>query len=47
MTAPFERFADWNDPDDPDKTVSNRLDMMQRLMLNKESLLDIIQNFTE
>ena len=32
MTAPFERFSDWNDPDDPDKTVSNRLEMMQRLM---------------
>ena len=47
MTAPFERFSDWNDPDDPDKTVSNRLEMMQRLMLNKETLLDIIQNFTE
>ena len=47
MTAPFERFADWNDPEDPDKTVANRLEMMQRLLLNKETLLDIIQNFTE
>ena len=47
MTAPFERFADWNDPEDPDKTVANRLDMMQRLMLNKKSLLEIIQNYTE
>jgi type I restriction enzyme, R subunit len=47
MTAPFERFADWNDPENPDKTVANRLDMMQRLMLNKESLLEIIQNYTE
>ena len=47
MTAPFERFADWNDPEDPDKTVANRLEMMQRLMLNPETLLDIIQNFVE
>jgi type I restriction enzyme, R subunit len=47
MTSQFERFADWNDPEDPDKTVANRLDMMQRLMLNKESLLEIIQNYTE
>jgi len=47
LTAPFERFSDWNDPDDPDKTVANRLDMMQRLMLNKETLLDIIQNYLE
>ncbi len=47
LTAPFERFSDWNDPEDPDKTVANRLDMMQRLMLNKESLLDMIQNYLE
>ena len=47
FTAPFERFSDWNDPLDPDKTVANRLDMMQRLMLNKETLLDIIQNYLE
>ena len=47
MTTPFERFADWNDPDNPDKTVVNRLEMMQKLMLNKETLLEIIQNYTE
>jgi len=47
MTATFERFSDWNDPEDPDKTVANRLDMMQRLMLNKETLLEIIQNYLE
>ena len=47
MTAPFERFADWNDPVEPDKQVANRLEMMQRLMLNKETLLDVIQNFVE
>jgi type I restriction enzyme, R subunit len=47
FTAPFERFSDWNDPEDPDRTVANRLDMMQRLMLNKETLLDIIQNYLE
>ena len=47
LTAPFERFSDWNDPEDPDRTVANRLDMMQRLMLNKETLLDIIQNYLE
>ena len=47
MTGDFQRFSDWNDPDNPDKVVSNRLEMMQRLMLNKETLLDMIQNFTE
>jgi len=47
MTASFERFSDWNDPEDPDKTVANRLDLMQRLMLNKETLLEIIQNYLE
>ena len=47
MTAPFERFSDWNKPEDPDRIVANRLDMMQRLMLNKETLLDIIQNYLE
>ena len=47
MTAPFERFSDWNDPEDPDRTVANRLEMMQRLMLNKESLLELIQNYLE
>ena len=47
MTSPFERFSDWNDPSDPDRTVANRLDLMQRLMLNKETLLDIIQNYLE
>ena len=47
MTAPFERFVDWNNPENPDKIVANRLEMMQRLMLNKESLLEIIQNYIE
>jgi type I restriction enzyme R subunit len=47
LTASFERFSDWNDPEDPDKTVANRLDLMQRQMLNKETLLDIIQNYLE
>ena len=47
MTSPFERFSDWNDPEDPDRTVANRLDMMQRFMLSKETLLDIIQNYLE
>lgn len=47
ITSPFERFADWNDPEDSDKIVAKRLDMMQRLMLNKETLLDIIQNYLE
>lgn len=47
MTALFERFSDWNDPDDPSKKVANRLEMMQQSMLNKETLLDIIQNYIE
>ena len=47
LTSSFERFSDWNDPDDPNKITSDRLDMMQKLMLNKETLLDIIQNYIE
>ena len=47
MTAHLERFSDWNDPVDPDKKISNRLELMQKLMLNKETLLDVIQNFLE
>ena len=47
MTSPFGRFSDWNDPDDLDKLIPNRLDLMQRQMLNKETLLDIIQNYLE
>ncbi len=47
MTAPFERFSDWNDPEDPDKTIPNRLDLIQREMLNKETLLEIIQYYLE
>ncbi|MDI1495074.1 MAG: DEAD/DEAH box helicase [Cenarchaeum symbiont of Oopsacas minuta] len=47
MTALFERFTDWNDPEDPDKTIVNRLDLMQKHMLNKKSLLEIIQNYIE
>ena len=47
MTSPFERFSDWNDPDDPDKVIPNRLDLMQKKMLNKETLLDVIQNYLE
>ena len=47
MTALFERFTDWNDPADPNKTIVNRLDLMQRHMLNKKSLLEIIQNYIE
>ena len=47
LTAPFERFSDWNDPENPDRTVANRLDLMQRLMLNKTTLIEIIQNYLE
>jgi len=47
MTAPFERFSDWNDPEDPDKKVVNRLELMQKLMFDKSTLLDIIYNYLE
>lgn len=47
MTAPFERFSDWNDPDFPDKKVANRLELMQKLMFDKKTLLDIIKNYLE
>ena len=47
MTASFERFTNWNDPIDSDKTIVNRLDLMQKHMLNKKSLLEIIQNYIE
>jgi type I restriction enzyme, R subunit len=47
LTAPFERFSDWNDPDEPDKKVANRLELLLKLMFKKETLLDIIQNYLE
>ena len=47
ITSPFERFSDWNDPQYPDRTIPNRLDLMQRLMLNKETMLEIIQDYLE
>src|SRR5581483_2889231 len=47
MTAPFERFSDWNDPLNPDKQVANRLELMRKLMFEKSTLLDLIQNYLE
>jgi len=47
LTAPFERFSDWNDPKQPDREVENRLEMMQKLMFEKSTLLNIIKNFLE
>ncbi len=47
MTAKFERFSNWNDAIEPDKKVANRLELMQKGMLNKETLLDLIQNYLE
>jgi len=47
LTAPFERFSEWNDPENPDKKVANRLELMLKLMFQKETLLDIIQNYLE
>lgn len=47
MTAPFERFSDWNDPESPDKKVANRLELLQKLMFEKSTLLDIIKNYLE
>ena len=47
MTAHFERFSDWNNPDNPDKKVANRLELMQKLMFEKSTLLDIIKNYLE
>jgi type I restriction enzyme R subunit len=47
LAAPFERFSDWNDPEKPDKKVANRLELMQKLMFEKSTLLDIIRNYLE
>jgi len=47
LTAPFERFSDWNDPIQPDREVENRLEMMQKFMFEKSTLLNIIKNFVE
>jgi type I site-specific restriction-modification system R (restriction) subunit len=47
MTAHYERFSDWNDPNNPHKKVANRLEIMQKSMFGKSTLLDIIQNFLE
>ena len=47
LTSPFERFSDWNDPNDQDKKVANRLELMQKLMFEKSTLLDIIKNYLE
>jgi len=47
MSADYQWFGDWNDPTTPDEITSNRLEIMLRLMLNKETLLKIVQNFVE
>jgi len=47
MTAPYERFSDWNDPENPDKQVANRLELMLKLMFQKDTLLDLIRNYLE
>ena len=47
LAAPFERFSDWNDPKNPDRKVANRLELMQKLMFEKSTLLDIIRNYLE
>ena len=47
ITSSFQRFSDWNDLVDPDKPTANRLELMQKTMLNKDTLLEIIQNYIE
>jgi len=47
ITAPFVRFFKWTDPIDKKKKIVNQLDYLQRHMLNKDTLLDIIQNYIE
>ncbi|QLH11009.1 type I restriction endonuclease subunit R [Nitrosarchaeum sp. AC2] len=47
INAPFERFSDWNDLSQPDKKVANRLEILQKLLLNKSTMLDVIKNFIE
>jgi type I restriction enzyme R subunit len=47
MTANYERFSDWNDIYNPDRNVSNRLELMQRSLFEKSTLLDIIRNYLE
>jgi type I restriction enzyme R subunit len=47
MSAPYERFSDWNDPKDPDRKIANRLELLQKSMFEKSTLLDIIKNYLE
>ena len=46
MSADYQWFSDWNDPTKPDEK-SNKPEIMQRLLLNKETLLKVVQNFVE
>jgi len=47
ITSNFEYFFEWKDPVDKDKKVPNQLDVLQRLMFEKKTLLNIMQNFIE
>ena len=47
MSADYQWFGDWNDPTNPDEITSNRLEIMQRLLLNKETLLKLVQKYVE
>lgn len=47
LSAPFERFSDWNDPTQQEKQVANRLEILQKQLFNKSTILDVIKNFIE
>ena len=45
MSADLQWFSDFNDPANPDNKPTNRLEIMLQLLLNKETLLKVVQNF--
>jgi len=47
LTANFEYFFEWKDPLEKDKKVPNQLDVLQRGLFEKPTLLNMIQNFIE
>ena len=43
----FEYFFEWKDPKDKNKKITNQLDVLQKGLFEKSTLLNMIQNFLE
>ena len=43
----FEYFFEWKDPKDKNKKITNQLDVLQKGLFEKSTLLNMIQNFIE